>query len=69
MIMGFRDGKHEKLAQVNGNSREVTVFMPNFGNFETVWQWYVMIVDGSGAAVAGGESARANFSISLSSER
>ena len=66
VIIGFRDGKEELLARVDGSQRRININMPDFGNFETDWRWYVRIEDESGVMWPNTQSGEQTFGISLS---
>ncbi len=61
--MGFRDGEWKDLGTSTGT--QMQVWMPGFGNFETSWQWYVVVIDSGGNEISP-TSAKLNFGVSLS---
>jgi len=63
-LVGFRDGEYLRLATVDGSQRRIDVEMRAHGNFETVWEWYVVVVDEAGNQVSP-RSAALRFGISL----
>jgi len=66
VLMGFRDGREEKLARVDGSQRRIDIRMPQFGHFETDWRWHVRIEDQDGHIWPNTQSGEQTFGISLS---
>jgi hypothetical protein len=64
LVKGFRDGEWLNLTTTAANQAQV--YMPTFGNFETQWQWYVVVIDSGGNEISP-TSAKLNFGVSLSS--